>query len=277
MLSNQKLLYVDLLKRTLIDLNSANSFEYLPINEIQRTKTSFFLEPLNRLLKFANFVICKQRLVNENNRINGADWPANAFTMIGLKRLNNIEFCINSILDDNIEGDLIETGVWRGGATIFMQAMLKLNGVENKKVWVADSFRGLPKPDIKNFSQDKGLNLYKIKLLNVSLEKVKQNFEKYNLLDENVIFLKGWFKDTLPNAPIEKLSLLRLDGDLYESTIQSLQYLYPKLSVGGYVIIDDYNSIVNCKQAVIDYRSNNQINEKIIEIDAEGVYWRKEK
>lgn len=277
MLSNQKLLYVDLLKRTLIDLNSANSFEYLPINEIQRTKTSFFLEPLNRLLKFANFVICKQRLVNENNRINGADWPANAFTMIGLKRLNNIEFCINSILDDNIEGDLIETGVWRGGATIFMQAMLKLNGVENKKVWVADSFRGLPKPDIKNFSQDKGLNLYKIKLLNVSVEKVKQNFEKYNLLDENVIFLKGWFKDTLPNAPIEKLSLLRLDGDLYESTIQSLQYLYPKLSVGGYVIIDDYNSIVNCKQAVIDYRSNNQINEKIIEIDAEGVYWRKEK
>lgn len=107
-------------------------------------------------------------------------------------------------------------------------------------------------------------------------EEVEENFRKYGLLDDRVIFLAGWFKDTLPNAPVEKLSLLRLDGDMYESTIEALQSLYHKLSVGGYCIIDDY-SLKGCRQAVHDFLEQNHIRCDIKKIDRIAVYWRKEK
>ncbi len=272
---NEKKLYLDLLKKSLIGFQTINSYEYLPISTAQVSKLSVLLFPFNKVLNYFNFEICKKKFVKEDIRLNGKDWPANADTMIGLKRLNNIEFCINTILDEKIGGDFIETGVWRGGATILMKALLKVNGIQNKKVWLADSFKGLPKPDAKNYKHDAGVDLYKIDWLSVSLDQVKNNFSKYDLLDEQVVFLKGWFKDTLPSAPIEKLSLLRLDGDLYESTIQALENLYPKLAKGGFVIIDDYNAILACKKAVNDYRQSHQITETIIEIDNEGIYWRK--
>jgi O-methyltransferase len=270
-----KSIYIELLKKSLIGFQTINSYEYLPISTSQVNKFGFLLQPFNKVLNYFNFEICKKKFVDESARLNGRDWPANADTMIGLKRLNNIEFCINSIIEDKIEGDFIETGVWRGGATILMKALLKVNEITNKKVWVADSFKGLPKPDAKNYKHDAGVDLYKIELLSVSLDQVKNNFSKYDLLDEQVVFLEGWFKDTLPNSPIEKLSLLRLDGDLYESTIQALENLYPKLSIGGFVIIDDYNAIESCKKAVIDYRNKHNISEEVIDIDNEGVYWRK--
>ncbi|MGH8399231.1 MAG: TylF/MycF/NovP-related O-methyltransferase, partial [Gammaproteobacteria bacterium] len=90
-----------------------------------------------------------------------------------------------------------------------------------------------------------------------------------------VIFLAGWFKDTLPAAPIDSISVLRLDGDLYESTIQVLEALYPRLSVNGFCIIDDYHAIDACRQAVADYREHNNISASIIEIDGTAVLWRK--
>lgn len=212
---------------------------------------------------------------NELKRHTGRDWPLKAHTMIGRKRLNNIQYCVEKTIKDKIPGDLIETGVWRGGATIFMRAILKVYNVKDKKVWVADSFEGLPPPDLHNYPQDKGLDLYTFKNLAVSLDTVKENFKRYNLLDNQVIFLKGWFKDTLPQAPINKLSVLRLDGDLYESTLEALKYLYPKLSIGGYVIIDDYGAIKPCRQAVNYYRKHNKIREPIFSIDHTGIYWRK--
>ena len=94
------------------------------------------------------------------------------------------------------------------------------------------------------------------------------------MLDDQVIFLEGWFKDTLPNAPIEKLSILRLDGDMYGSTIEALEALYPKLSAGGYCIIDGY-ALSGCKAAVNDYRVKHKIKSNIKEIDWTGIYWKK--
>ena len=93
------------------------------------------------------------------------------------------------------------------------------------------------------------------------------------LLDDQVRFLKGWFKDTLPTAPIAQLAVLRLDGDLYESTWDALTHLYPKLSQGGFVIIDDYNH-ESCQQAVHDYRTQHGVDAPILDIDRIGVYWR---
>ena len=93
-------------------------------------------------------------------------------------------------------------------------------------------------------------------------------------MDEQVKFLKGWFKDTLPKALIEKFSLVRLDGDMYESTMDAIVNLYPKLSVGGFLIVDDY-CIENCKKAITDYRIANNITDTIIDIDGTGIFWQK--
>lgn len=213
---------------------------------------------------------------NDKARENGKDWPQKAHTMIGLKRLNNIQFCIEDVLEKNIPGDVIETGVWRGGATILMRAILKVHGDTQRTVWVADSFCGLPKPS-GLYPADEGDMHHSVQFLAVSLDQVKVNFQRYGLLDNQVQFLAGWFKDTLPNAPIEQLSVLRLDGDMYESTMQALVILYPKLSTGGYVIIDDYGELPNCKKAVTDFRSENNITDIIHEIDATGIYWKKSK
>ena len=90
----------------------------------------------------------------------------------------------------------------------------------------------------------------------VSLDEVKANFSRYGMLDQPVHFLKGWFKDTLPTAPIERLAILRLDGDMYSSTFDALKHLYPKLSRGGFVIVDDYH-IDACRKAVTDFRERN--------------------
>src|SRR5262249_21656782 len=154
-------------------------------------------------------------------------------------------------------------------------AALKAYGDESRTVWVADSFEGLPRPDGR-FSQDRGDHHWRLKaVLGVPLEEVRQNFARYGLLDDRVRFLAGWFKDTLPTAPIERLALMRLDGDMYSSTMDALVNLYPKLAPGGYAVIDDYGALPKCRQAVTDFRDQHGIADKIVTIDWTGVYWRK--
>ncbi len=205
----------------------------------------------------------------------GTDWPEFAETMIGLKRLDNLHQCVRDVLERKVPGDLIETGVWRGGATIFMRAALEAYGDRTRTVWVADSFQGLPKPRPEIYPADKGSAFWTFKELSVGVNQVKANFARYGLLDDRVRFLPGWFKDTLPAAPISQLALLRVDADMYEGTLQSLDYLYPKVSPGGYVIIDDYYGIQECGKAVDDYRRRAGISAEIKKIDWTGGYWRK--
>ncbi len=208
-------------------------------------------------------------------RSEGRDWPPDAETMVGLKRLENLQDCIQQVVRRNIPGDCIETGVWRGGASIFTRGVLKAYGIRDRIVWVADSFEGLPKPDGR-YRQDDGDRHWKHKsVLGVSLEQVKANFARYGLLDEQVRFLPGWFKDTLPTAPIEKLAILRLDGDMYSSTMDVFECLYAKLSPGGYLIVDDYGAIPSCRQAVDDFRAKMGITEPLQQIDWTGVFWEK--
>lgn len=274
--SNVKSPYLELLKKVLIDYDKIGSMEFHPLSIVNPNWKTFFLYPIDRLLKKRNFSIVKLKYVYKNKRINGLDWPASAKTMIGYKRLSNIEDCIRTLKEDEIEGDLIETGVWRGGAAIFMKAVLNELNITDKKVWLADSFQGLPEPK-KKYAADQVSNLHKQKILTVSKKEVEDNFRLYDLLDDKVKFIEGWFDETLANVPIERLSLLRLDGDLYESTIIALENLYPKLSIGGFIIIDDFNAFQFCKKAVLDYRLAHEIEEEIITIDKEAVFWRKEK
>jgi O-methyltransferase len=215
--------------------------------------------------------------VDPRTRAEGRDWPDSAETMIGHRRLDNIQYCVTSVLADKVPGDLVEAGVWRGGAAILMRAVLAAHGISDRSVWLADSFAGLPAPDAVMYPSDEGLDLSQFRELAVGVEEVKANFARFGLLDEKVRFLVGWFKDTLPVAPIENVAVARLDGDLYESTRDSTAALYPKLSVGGYLIVDDYNSIPACQQAIDDFRAQRGITEPIEEIDWTGVYWRRER
>jgi len=268
-------LYIDLLKKVLIDYHRMELGEYKPIYVNNNKITIKTLKFFDNLLRKKNYAICKVIKFNPSDRLNGLDWPTYADTMVGLKRLENIQYCFQEVIKNNIPGDFIETGVWRGGSVIFMAALLKDSNITNRTVWVADSFEGLPKPNAEKYVLDKGDMHYMWKELAIPLEQVKNNFRKYDLLGDNVKFLKGWFKDTLPTAPIEKLAILRLDGDLYESTMDGLVNLYPKVSKGGFIIIDDWGALDMCKQAVIDYRNQNNITDEIITIDNSSVYWKK--
>ncbi len=217
----------------------------------------------------------EEDFLSRPGRILGRSWPRAIHTMIGRKRLDNLQFCIESVLSRRIPGDLIETGVWRGGATIFMRAVLKVHSVENRSVWVADSFEGFPPPTPEKYPNDARYRKIARKDLVIPLEEVKANFEGYGLLDDQVRFLKGYFRDTLPEAPIKELAVLRLDGDMYESTMDALVNLYPKLSIGGYLIVDDYGALLPCQQAVEDYRERENITEEIMPIDWTGVFWQR--
>ena len=205
----------------------------------------------------------------------GRDWPATAQTMIGVRRLRNLRTLVEDVIRSEVPGDLIETGVWRGGACILMRAVLSAYRIRDRRVWVADSFKGVPPPDVESYPADRESTYHTFPDLSVSADVVRRNIEKYGLLDNQVVFLEGWFKDTLPRAPIEALALLRLDGDLYESTIVALNSLYGKLSVGGYVIVDDYHVVAGCRQAIDDFLSDRGISPRISEIDGVGVFWQK--
>lgn len=208
-------------------------------------------------------------------RRDGRDWPSQAHSMIGELRMHNLRTLCEDVLARDVPGDFIETGVWRGGACILMRSILAAYGDTNRRVFVCDSFEGLPPADPVNYPRDAGDQHVTYSELAISVEQVKSNFAKYGLLDEQVQFLKGWFKDTLPNAPVSQLALLRVDGDMYQSTIEALEALYPKLSVGGYCIVDDIGAVPACKQAVIDFRARYAINDQVIPVDWTAAYWRK--
>jgi O-methyltransferase len=201
-------------------------------------------------------------------------WPLRAHTMIGDARLRNLRELVERTLRENVAGDYIETGVWRGGACIYVRAILKARGVTDRKVYLADSFCGLPKPSGR-FRQDRRDRLFKFSELAISKREVSENFEAYGLLDEQVVFLEGWFRDTLPTLATERFALIRLDGDMYESTMDALTHLYPRLSPGGFAIIDDYGALKNCRRAVHDYLDAHSLTTEIVPVDHSAVWWRK--
>lgn len=277
-MTDAKELYLDLMKRALTFLLWDEAVR--PINMTARRPfhKKWALNLIAGYLAKTGKHIMQSVPFDREKRLTGAEWPPIAFahTMIGIKRLDNLQMCIEDVVKNRVPGDLIETGVWRGGATIFMRAILKAYEVTDRYVWVADSFEGLPAPDPAAYPADEGDTLHTFDFLRVSLEEVQANFARYNLLDDQVRFLKGWFKDTLPSAPIQRLAVMRLDGDMYESTMDTLSYLYPKLSVGGYAIVDDY-FLKGCRQAVHDFRSRHGIADAIIDIDGLGAYWQSTK
>ena len=267
-------LYLDLMKRCLTNWMYGHT-ELQPFRHPRRVPRKMLASLSARWLAPHGAQIVTVSGYDPAVRAEGRDWSPVAHTMIGLKRLDHLQRCLEGVLANHVPGDVIETGVWRGGATIFMRAVLAAYGVQDRAVWVADSFEGLPPPNATRYPKDAGDLHHTNKELAVPLETVQANFERYGLLDGQVRFLKGWFRDTLPTAPIDRLAVIRLDGDMYESTMDGLVHLYPKLSLGGYLIVDDYGSNVPCRQAVEDFRASHGIREALLRIDWAGVCWQR--
>lgn len=209
----------------------------------------------------------------DDYREQGWDWPSKAPSMIGARRMQNIRRECERVLREGVPGDFMETGVWRGGACMMMRAVLKAYGIADRRVLAADSFAGFPPP--AEGAPDAGVELWANPAFAVPLDKVKAAFARYHLLDEQVVFLEGFFKDTLPNAPVAALAVLRLDGDMYESTWDGLANLYHKLSARGALIVDDYFLFEAQRQAVDEFRAAHGIVDPITQVDHFGGYWIK--
>jgi hypothetical protein len=199
-----------------------------------------------------------------------------AHSMVGMRRLSNLQQCAARVFADGVPGDFLEAGVCQGGAAIFMRALQVAYGEPGRRLWAADSFAGLPPATATaDLATQIDLTEPQQPWLAFSQAAVRDNFRTYGMLDANVRFLPGWFCDSLPGAPVERLAILRLDGDLYSSTREALGALYDRVSPGGFIIVDDYQVFPACRQAVDEFRAERAIDGPIWRIDEEGVYWRK--
>ena len=192
-------------------------------------------------------------------------------SMVGLKRLDNLEMLFNHIEARKIPGDLIECGVWRGGASLFMRGLLKAHGITERTLHLVDSFDGLPKASTD--ADDDSWSVSEV--LKVPLESVQGAFERYGLLDNQVQFHKGYFRDSLPafrETFKGRIALLRMDGDMYESTTDILYNLVDLMSPGACIVVDDW-LIPVCQRAVKDFFATHSIEPRIHEIDATAVFF----
>ncbi len=198
-------------------------------------------------------------------------------SLIGYAGLSNIYHALKCAQENGLDGDFVETGAWKGGAALYARSVMNELGMTGK-VYVCDSFKGLPPPDTDNYPLDEGDGHHLEPKLAISKEEVESYFKEYNLL-EGVEFIEGWFKDTMPTLAkkTKDISVLRLDGDMYESTMQVLEALYDKVPVAGLVIVDDY-LLDRCKWAIDDFYKKRGLTEEIKRVDHTGIaIWQKER
>lgn len=270
--------YLDLLKRSL--LNEIYLDDELRIQYLRRCLEDgeeYSYQTLHDIRQTQAPALDDLKLSRQVGRFPGRDIRKSGFshTMMGRLRLDSLHSCLDHIQSHGIVGDLVECGVWRGGGCILMAGWTRAHAVTDRQILVADSFEGLPAPSLE---QDKGLDLSKDKFpqLAVSETTVRDNFAAYGLLDDRVSFLKGWFCDTLQEAPTQTIALLRMDGDLYESTMDTLVALYDRVSPGGVVIVDDYGALAVCRQALEDFFANRAEDVPALHrIDWTGAYFYK--
>ena len=263
--SSLEWIYLDLLKQSLTRSLDREHFRRPPVNNktSARRLRSTAYRAVDTLLSPLNLALVQKTRTSRTGE-----------TMVGIGALDNVQELVVKVCEDGVPGDLVETGIWRGGTVIFMRALLRVLGEDARSVWGFDSFEGLPRPDPARFPADEGDRLWSYSL-DVSIDEVRENLRRYNMLDDRVHLVKGWFRDTIPTAEVGTIAVLRLDGDMYESTIQVLDGLYGRVAPGGYVIIDDYRAMPRCDQAVHDFRRNNGVRDTLVELPGNGAYWRK--
>eukprot|EP01065_Artemidia_motanka_P021997 TRINITY_DN26216_c0_g1_i1.p1 TRINITY_DN26216_c0_g1~~TRINITY_DN26216_c0_g1_i1.p1 ORF type:complete len:448 (+),score=134.48 TRINITY_DN26216_c0_g1_i1:63-1406(+) len=195
---------------------------------------------------------------DHSKRLNGEDWPVSGMTMSGVKRVDVLhELLHRAYREKKLDGAFLEAGVWRGGSCIYAKGFLRAYGLR-RQVFVVDSFRGLPH---KEHPRDAAFWAY-LNYVSVPQELVEDHFRRYQLYDDDVVFVKGWFGNTLPalRSRVGSVAILRLDGDMYKSTLEVLCSMYDRLQVGGYWIVDDWN-VPSAILAVTYFIGNHSIED----------------
>ncbi|WP_420429862.1 TylF/MycF/NovP-related O-methyltransferase [Kordiimonas sp.] len=184
---------------------------------------------------------------------------ARPYSMTAKSAMFALYSAMNYVLDQNISGDFVECGVWRGGSSLLAGLILKKRGVTNRSLYLYDTFQGMTEPTkhdvdkngtsahsmMEKFSDENGWCY-------ASVEDVTQTFRQQNF-QFPVNLIKGDVLKTIPKKQPKNISILRLDTDWYESTKCELENLYPKLSKGGVLIIDDYGHWAGARKAVDEY------------------------
>ncbi|XWV25715.1 macrocin o-methyltransferase [Tupanvirus soda lake] len=196
----------------------------------------------------------------------------NIYSMCDTNKINQMKFLLDNVIKKNINGSIVETGVWKGGMGMWIKCILKYHN-DCRDVWLFDTFKYFP-----NSQYQTDINIHGI--TNILFEKmpsadnVKYNFQKFGLLDDKIHIVPGNFNDTLSLVNPGKIAILRLDSDYYDSTLYVLEMYYWRVVKGGYVVIDDYNNNhVGCKKAVNDFRSKYNIINSIYDAHNESIYW----
>ena len=206
------------------------------------------------------------------------------FTMTTPERCRNLwDLCLE-MLARQVPGSFVECGVWKGGSAAIMGLAMR-HARQTRPLHLFDSFEGLPEPGDKDgdmavaYSGGRAAGaLDSIHQCEAALEEVRQLLHQRLQFPENQIqYHVGWFQNTVPLDAIQlgSIAVLRLDGDWYESTRVCLEHLYPLLSSGGVLILDDYYCWEGCRKAADEYRSRHGITSSIIRVDADCGYWRK--
>ena len=233
----------------------------------------FIAKQAQRIAESAGqLVFSRPERFDSAKRLSGMDWPIEAETMIGVKRLDQFHKALITCDLEQIKGDVLEAGVWRGGAVIFAAAYLSQSNPLSRRVIAADSFDGLPPPDSR-YPVDAGDLHSTIEFLRVSEEEVRANFRKFGVSTDNVDFLPGWFEDTLPTLVNRSLAILRMDGDMYSSSTHILSALFDRVTPGGFVIVDDYH-LQGARLAVHDFLDERGLSPEILHIDGMAAYFR---
>jgi O-methyltransferase len=204
------------------------------------------------------------------------------YTLTSPERMHALIEAIRYISKNHISGDIVECGVWKGGSMMLAaKTLMELND-NNYEVYLFDTFEGTTKPTEmdKDYLGNSMLETWekefedKEKLPKsadyVSLEEVKKNIYSTGYPKKKIHFVKGKVEDTIPKSAPEKISILRLDTDWYESTRHELENLFPKLSSGGILIIDDYGHFEGSRKAVDEYFEKNKIKCFLNRIDYTG-------
>jgi hypothetical protein len=198
-------------------------------------------------------------------RAAGMDWPLHGLTMVGLRRLEDLQACVERVVADGVPGDVIEAGSWRGGAALLIRATLDALG-DDRELVVADSFAGFPAGDEDaSVAHD---------FLVAPLADVQEAFARLGL-ERGVTFVPGFFEETMAGLAGRSWALVRLDADTYEPTRLALRALYPGLATGGYLVIDDYGSFEGCRRAIDEFRAEHAIEEPLEQVDFTCWRWRR--
>ncbi len=262
--------YLDLLEQTL----THTAYTHLDIGRPGRNPIS---RRVVRAFERLGVVFLRIAPQDRAARDRGEDWPVFAHTMAGVQRLRNTRRCVEQAIGDGVPGDLIEAGTWRGGSAMMMRAVLDACGDTERALYVADTFAGLPAPDPERYPADQGARWHREPRLAVDLAEVRASFQRFGLLDDRVRFLEGRFADTLPAVADRTWAVVRVDGDMYESTIDALSRLWPGVAPGGFVIVDDYGAVGACRQAVDEFRAQHGIDAPLHMVDWTGAWWRRER